>query len=110
MVGSLHVPAGKYTLVTLPISRYVATGILCKHTGQWGTDRFEVEDLGKTPMMRGRHARTAGADVDQLRENLRAGSTQLHIRWENDRRLGARVRDVVRVIPTCKASWFLRFV
>ena len=81
MVGSLHVPAGKYTIVTLP-SEGTWQLVICKHTGQWGTDRFANDDLGQTPMMR--------ADMPALQEQMSISfdktsgrRTQLHIRWEN---------------------------
>lgn len=79
MVGSLHVPAGKYTLVTLP-SAGTWQLVICKHTGQWGTERFEADDLGRVPMTK--------AALPSPQEQMSIGfektsgkRTQLHIRW-----------------------------
>jgi hypothetical protein len=49
MLGSLMMPAGKYTLYTLP----AATGwklIVNKQTGQWGTEYDPSQDLGRADM------------------------------------------------------------
>ncbi len=79
-VGSLRVPAGKYTLVTLP-SADTWQLVICKHTGQWGTDRFEADDLGKAPMMKS----SLPSPQEQMSisfEKIAGKKTQLHIRWE----------------------------
>lgn len=49
MIGSLHVPAGTYTLFTIPGQREW-TLIVNKQTGQWGTRYDEAQDLGRTKM------------------------------------------------------------
>lgn len=49
MIGSLHVPAGKYTLYTIPGEKEW-TLIVNTQTGQWGTDYDESKDLGRVPM------------------------------------------------------------
>jgi hypothetical protein len=49
MIGSLHVPAGKYTLYTIPGEKEW-TLIVNKQTGQWGTDYDEKQDLGRVKM------------------------------------------------------------
>ncbi len=80
MIGSLRVPAGKYTLVTLP-SAGTWQLVICKHTGQWGTDRFEADDLGKVPMMKA----TLPSSQEQMSisfEQTAGKKTQLHIKWE----------------------------
>jgi hypothetical protein len=49
MFGSLMVPAGTYTLFTLP----AATGwklIINKQNGQWGTDYDEKQDFGRVDL------------------------------------------------------------
>lgn len=79
MVGTLKVPAGKYTLVTLP-SAGTWQLVVCKHTGQWGTERFEKDDLGKTAM-----TKTALAPPQEVMsigfEKTMGGKTQLHVKW-----------------------------
>lgn len=49
MIGSLHVPAGKYTLFTIPGEKEW-TLIVNKQTGQWGTRYDEKQDLGRVTM------------------------------------------------------------
>lgn len=95
MVGNLHVPAGKYTLVTLP-SEGQWQLVICKHTGQWGTERFEADDLGKVPMMKA--ALAAPQEVMSIGfEKTTGKATQMHIKWETT--------DVwVPITTTTKAS------
>lgn len=49
MIGSVHVPAGKYTLFTIPGEKEW-TLIISKETGQWGSNYDESKDLGRTKM------------------------------------------------------------
>jgi hypothetical protein len=49
MIGTLHVPAGKYTLYTIPGEKEW-TLIVNKQTGQWGTNYDEKQDLGRVKM------------------------------------------------------------
>ena len=50
MIGSLHVPAGKYTLFTIPGEKEW-TLIVNKQTGQWGTAYDPKQDLGRVKMV-----------------------------------------------------------
>jgi hypothetical protein len=62
MVGSAHVPAGSYTLFTVP-GRDKWTLIISKKTGEWGTDYpGEKEDLARVEMKAG----TASAPVENF--------------------------------------------
>jgi hypothetical protein len=78
MFGSLHVPAGTYTLYT------ITTGgkwqlIVSKKTGQWGVPYPAGEDLGRVPMTVTANARP----VEQLTISITdtpAGAT-LHVDW-----------------------------
>ena len=55
MVGSTHVPAGSYTLFTLP-GKDKWTLIISKKTGEWGTDYpGEKEDLARCGNEGGNH-------------------------------------------------------
>jgi hypothetical protein len=82
MFGSLHVPAGTYTIYTIP------TGgtwhlVLSKKTGQWGVPYPKGEDLGRAPMTLGK----APAAAEQLNFSIQdtpAGAT-LHIDWGTTR-------------------------
>src|SRR5688572_24450916 len=49
MIGSVHVPAGSYTLYTIPGEKEW-TLIISKETGQWGSNYDETKDLGRTKM------------------------------------------------------------
>ncbi|HEY4009012.1 MAG TPA: DUF2911 domain-containing protein [Acidobacteriaceae bacterium] len=81
-VGDLNVPAGKYTLYTLP----AAPGspwqlIINKQTGQWGTEYNQGQDLGRTPM----HSSKLSSPQENMTisfEHTTKNSTELHVRWE----------------------------
>lgn len=49
MIGNLHVPAGSYTLYTIP-GQKEWTLIVNKQNGQWGTEYDEAQDLGRVKM------------------------------------------------------------
>ena len=80
--GTLSVPAGTYTLYTIP------TGgtwhlVVSKKTGQWGIPYPKGEDLGRVPMTAG----TAPKAAEQLTisvQDTSAGGT-LHIDWGTTR-------------------------
>ena len=80
--GSLTVPAGTYTLYTIP------TGgtwhlVISKKTGQWGIPYPQGEDLGRAPMTIGKPP----AAAEQLTisvQDTQAGGT-LHIDWGGTR-------------------------
>jgi hypothetical protein len=48
-IGSLNVPAGSYSIFTIPGEKEW-TLIINKQTGQWGTDHDKAQDLGRVPM------------------------------------------------------------
>ena len=81
MIGNLHVPAGKYTLFTIP-GETEWTLIVNKQTGQWGTNYDQAQDLGRVPMKVGK--------LDAPREEMtiairpgEAGKGTLAIEWES---------------------------
>lgn len=81
-IGTLDVPAGKYTLYTLP----TAPGnpwqlIINKQTGQWGTEYHQEQDLGRTPL-RSATLPSPQENMSISFEHTTANSTELHIRWE----------------------------
>lgn len=79
-IGTLDVPAGTYTLYTLPNSDHWLL-IINKQTGQWGTVYNENQDLGRTPMK----GSTLPAPQEKMSisfENTSGNHTELHVKWE----------------------------
>ena len=82
LIGKLRVPAGKYTLYTLP----AAPGtpwmlIINQQTGQWGTVYNQDKDLGRVAM----HAGTLPVPQESMSitfENTTMHTTELHVKWE----------------------------
>ncbi|HEV7243255.1 MAG TPA: DUF2911 domain-containing protein [Thermoanaerobaculia bacterium] len=75
MIGSLHVPAGKYTLYTIPGEKEW-TLIVNKQTGQWGTNYDESKDLGR--------AKIKAVPVKDTVETFTIGvGDTLSFTWEN---------------------------
>ena len=80
-VGDLSVPAGNYTLYTIP-GETEWTIIINKQTGQWGTVYNQDQDLGRTKVKSGKTAST----VDQFTisfDPAKGKSTTLNLQWEN---------------------------
>lgn len=80
MVGSAHVPAGNYTLFTLP-GKDKWTLIISKKTGEWGTDYpGEKEDLARVEMKAG----TASTPVENFTISFeKAGNgCNLKLAWD----------------------------
>lgn len=78
-IGSLSVPAGTYTLYSLP----TASGwtlIINKQTGQWGTVYKEDMDLGRVPMEKASNASPVEKMVIDF-EKTSGDSTELHVKW-----------------------------
>jgi hypothetical protein len=78
-IGETLVPAGTYTLYTLP-GEQAWQLIINKQTGQWGTEYDQAQDLARIPM---KVERTA-APVEQFTIQLVPG-TGLVMEWENTR-------------------------
>ena len=78
-IGTLSVPAGTYTIYTLPsASQWLL--IVNKQTGQWGTEYSEAQDLGRTPMT----SKALPASQENMSisfENTSGPTTELHIKW-----------------------------
>jgi hypothetical protein len=81
-VGSLSVPAGSYTLFTLPGAPGTPWKlILSKKTGEWGIPYPEGDDLGRTEM----HLAKLPSPQESMSitfEHTEKRSTYLHIKWE----------------------------
>jgi Protein of unknown function (DUF2911) len=80
-IGGTIVPAGKYTLYTLP-GQTDWQLIVNKQTGQWGTEYDQKQDLGRVPLKKS----ATSAPVEQLTISIDknpAGGGLLKIAWEN---------------------------
>jgi hypothetical protein len=80
--GNLAVPAGTYTLYTIP------TGgtwhlVISKKTGQWGIPYPKGEDLGRVPMTLGK-APAAAEMLTITVQDTQAGGT-IHVDWGTTR-------------------------
>jgi hypothetical protein len=76
-IGGTAVPAGKYTLYTLPGENEWQL-IINKQTGQWGTQYDQAQDLARVPLKKG----ATPAPVEQLTITIDK-SAGLKIAWEN---------------------------
>jgi hypothetical protein len=79
-IGTLQVPAGTYTLYTLPSAKQWLL-IINKHTGQWGTEYTMSDDLGRTPMT-GKSLPAPQEDMTISFEHTHGAQTELHVKWE----------------------------
>lgn len=79
-IGTANVPAGAYTLFTIP-SANTWKLIINKQTGQWGLKYDGAQDLARVDM----HKSTLPKPQESMTisfEDTHGGSTQLHIRWD----------------------------
>ncbi len=79
-IGTATVPAGTYTLYTLP-SQGTWQLIINKQTGQWGTVYNQSQDLARVDMKKD----TLPAPQEKMTisfEDTQGSTTQLHIRWD----------------------------
>jgi hypothetical protein len=80
-IGNLGVPAGTYTLYTIP-EEHGWTLIINRQTGQWGTVYDQTKDLGRVKMMEG-VIPSSPVETFQIKfENTKNLSTELHLLWE----------------------------
>jgi hypothetical protein len=81
-IGTLTVPAGTYTLFTLPAAPSTPwLLIVSKKTGEWGIPYPAGDDLGRTPM----HGAILGSHVEDMAisfEHTTKQSTELHVKWD----------------------------
>lgn len=88
MFGSLHVPAGTYTLFALPMTgdspdKPAGKLIISKQTGQWGTQYAEAQDLGRVDAL----VTTAAAPTELLTLSIidTPSGASFVMEWENIR-------------------------
>lgn len=80
-IGGTKVPAGSYTIYTLP-GMNAWQLIVNKQTGQWGTDYSQGQDLARIPMKVTQ--RSAGLELFTISFDKTGGdSAVLKLEWEN---------------------------
>ena len=79
-IGALLVPAGTYTIYTLPTaSKWML--IVNKQTGQWGTEYHQEQDLGRVELKS--HTLPHSQEIMSISfDDIKKDSAELHIRWE----------------------------
>jgi Protein of unknown function (DUF2911) len=80
-IGGTTVPAGSYTLFTLPEEKGATKLIINKQTGQWGTKYDQSQDLARVDLTK----KTSAKQVDQFAMAITSeskGSHNLSMRWE----------------------------
>lgn len=79
-IGTASVPAGTYTLYTLP-SPDTWKLIINKQTGQWGTEYDAARDLARVDMRKNMLPQPQ-ENMSISFENTQGNKTQLHVRWD----------------------------
>ncbi len=79
-IGTATVPAGSYTLYTLP-SEGTWMLIINKQTGQWGTEYNQSKDLARVEMKKSTLAQPQ-EKMSISFDNTQGRNTELHVRWE----------------------------
>ena len=82
-IGGAKVPAGKYTLYTLP-SEGTWKLIINKQTGQWGTQYDESQDLARVDMKKSALSQSVEQFTISL-EKKGENTAALNLDWENTR-------------------------
>ena len=80
--GEVSVPAGTYTLYTIPVKGTWQL-VISKKTGQWGIPYPKGEDLGRAAMTMGKPAKTAEQLTISVEDTARGGT--LHVDWGTTR-------------------------
>jgi len=81
-IGSLHVPAGDYTLFVDVSNPDQWTLIVSKKTGEWGLAYDDTADLGRVPMQMSKPA----SSIEKFKITLSSeggGAGKLRMEWEN---------------------------
>jgi len=80
-IGDLNVPAGTYTLYSLPTADGW-TLIVNKQTGQWGTVYDKAQDLGRVAMSTGTNSVPVETFLIDFEKTV-GQNTELHLKWAN---------------------------
>jgi hypothetical protein len=82
VLGGTEIPAGTYSLYTLPVEEGASKLIINKQTGQWGTQYDEKQDLARVDLTKTALDKT----VDQFTiviEKAPASGGIIKLTWEN---------------------------
>jgi hypothetical protein len=82
MIGDTTVPAGTYSLYTLPEEKGTSKLIINKQTGQWGTEYDKEKDLARVELKK----EALEKSVDQFTIAVDKGSSAggvITLKWEN---------------------------
>jgi hypothetical protein len=82
MIGSQKVPAGTYTLYSVPSATEWRL-IINKQVGQWGTVYNEAQDLARVPMKKGPKPSSPVETFKIYFDHTNGNHTQLHLAWES---------------------------
>lgn len=82
MIGNQKVPAGTYTLYSVPSASEWKL-IINKQVGQWGLTYNESQDLARIPMEKGPTPSSPFETFKIYFDNTNGNQTQLHLAWEN---------------------------
>lgn len=80
--GDVSVPAGTYTLYTIPVKGTWHL-VISKKTGQWGIPYPKGEDLGRIAMTMSKPAKAADQLTISVEDTARGGT--LHVDWGTTR-------------------------
>jgi hypothetical protein len=83
MLGDLAVPAGAYTLFTLPTEDGKAKLIVSKQLGQWGLQYDEKQDFGRVELTKEAVDKTVDEFTMSVGANKPAGGGIIKMVWEN---------------------------
>ena len=81
-IGGTSIPAGTYSLFTLPEQSGGAKLIVNKQTGQWGTKYDEKQDLARIDMKKDSVAKPVDQFAMAIEKNPAGGGT-LKLTWES---------------------------
>ena len=79
-IGTLLVPAGTYTVYTLPTAGKWML-IINKQTKQWGTEYHQEQDLGRVEM-KAKKLPSSQEVMSLSFDDIKKDSAELHVRWE----------------------------
>ena len=82
MIGSQKVPAGTYTLYTVPSATEWKL-IINKQVGQWGLTYHQPQDLARITMEKGPAPSSPVETFKIYFDHTNGNKTQLHLAWEN---------------------------